>query len=156
MDKETRAIYAELSKPFGKGAVKSPPKGKYGNYVEHSMVRQKMIALFGNFDESIPYHLKETLTNPKTQETKQVLVGCTYRLTVEINGVKVTKESTGVCEHPFNWNSDAERLKVAEADGFKRVCMKLGVALHLYANEDFILHDILKSDEQVSSDTEEE
>ena len=32
MDKETRAIYAELSKPFGKGAVKSPPKGKYGNY----------------------------------------------------------------------------------------------------------------------------
>ena len=155
MDNNTRKIYAELSKPFKGDAVKSAPKGKFGKYIEHSMVRQKMIAIFGNFDENMPYHLKENLLNPKTQETKQVLVGVTYRLTVVINGEKVTKESTGVVEHPFNWNSDAERLKVAEADGFKRCCMKLGVALHLYNEDEFILHDLLKSKDKDLAEEEE-
>jgi len=157
MDNNTKKVYAELSKPFSGKAVKSGSDiGKYGDYVEHAMVRQKLIAILGNFTENVPYHLKEYLYNPKSQKEQQVLVGCNYRITAVINGQTVTKESTGVVEHPFNWKTDAERLKVAESDAFKRCAMKFGVALHLYVkDEEFILHDLLKS-ELVSSVTEEE
>lgn len=157
MDKNTQKIYAELSKPFSGKAVKSGSDiGKYGDYVEHAMVRQKLIAVLGNFTEKVPYHLKEELYNPKSKQLQTVLVGCSYQITANINGEQVTKESTGVVEHPFNWKTDADRLKVAESDAFKRCAMKFGVALHLYIkDEEFILHDLLKSKEVVQDTNNE-
>jgi len=150
---------ADLAKPFAPRLIRKNPSGG-GSYVKQSTVTQKLLAVVGAFD----WHLAEVIRgdvpalapNPDGQSRRakegapaltQAVVGCIGRLTVNVDGRTVAVEGAGDCEQPHNWPHDGARLKDAESDAIKRAAMRLGVGLHLWAQEDFFLYDYLVKQE---------
>ena len=113
----------ELSRKFPKDWIKKAPKGKFGNYVPHPVITQRLLEVCGPFDWEVVELIR--------QETKGSVVGCFGKLTVEIDGKLVTVTSIGDVEH--DQKNDGSNAKHAESDSFKRCAMKLGLGLHLWA-----------------------
>lgn len=135
----------KLAKPFPDRYVKSPPRGKYGSYVPHHTIAQALLATVGPYDLSV----KEVIRGSSGQ-----IEGCIVALTVFIDGTHFTVEEAGDCENPGNWNTDGARLKDAVSDGVKRCAMRIGLGLHLWAQEDYFLYESL-SKKEASDGTEE-
>lgn len=155
----------QLAKPFPKSMVHSNPSGG-GSYVKHSAVVQKVLAVCGPYRWSIVDvvrgYVQGTAPNPSgsskrakdgTPDLHDAVVGCIGALTVEVDGRLVTVHGAGDCEQPHNWPHDGARLKDAESDAFKRAAMKLGVGLHLWAQDEYALDKQLaaKGGESVGS-----
>ena len=125
----------ELSKPFPENFIHKNPTG-FGDYIQHSVIRQRLLSVLGGYSQEVKQVIKETLTHKLkdgTEITKEVVVGVVLALTVEIDGELVTVEEVGDVEQPFNWKSDGARLKDAVSDGVQRCAMALGVGLHLWS-----------------------
>jgi hypothetical protein len=143
---------AQLAKPFPAKLVKKPPKGKYGSYVEHSTVTQALLAVCGAYSMHVTQVLRGFV--PERKEVKDdkgvvkreykppledAVVGVIVALTVFVDGREVTVEEVGDSEEPHNWPNDGSRLKDAISDAIKRCSMRLGLGLHLWAQEDYFL-----------------
>lgn len=130
-----------LSKPFPPALIKQPPKGKYGSYVSHDVVNQKLLALLGPID----FEVVELVRGAEGK-----VEACLARMTCDIDGRKTTVVEVGDCESPDNWKTEGARMKDAASDAFKRCAMRLGVGLHLWSGQDYFLYDQLlkQSDEQ--------
>ena len=126
----------ELSRQFPDEWVKKAPKGKFGNYIPHSVITQRLLEVCG------PYtcEVKELIS----QENDGKVVGCFGKLTVEIDQKLVTVTSIGDVEH--DQGSDGTNAKHAESDAFKRCAMKIGLGLHLWAGEEYYLDKKLNDD----------
>jgi hypothetical protein len=124
-----------LSKPFPSRYIKQPPKGKYGQYVPHDVVNQKLLAVLGPFD----FYVTEIIRSGENNQVEAVIC----RLTVTLDGQRVTVEEVGDCEVPGNWKTEGGRLKDAISDALKRCAMRLGCGLHLWSGPDYDLYDIL-------------
>jgi hypothetical protein len=124
-----------LLKPFSGRLVRPPAKGKFGDYVSHYVIAQRLLAVVG------PYSWEITQT---VRDANGTLTGCVGALTCTVDGREVRVSGSGDCENPGNCKTDGERLKLAESDAFKRSAMRLGVALHLWAGDDFYIYDLLK------------
>jgi hypothetical protein len=72
-----------------------------------------------------------------------VIVGGVWRLTVTIDGRTVAVEEAGDVEDPHNWRHDGARLKQAASDAIKRCAMRVGLGLHLWAGERYVLAERL-------------
>lgn len=129
-----------LAKPFPSKFVKKAPQGKYGTYASHDSYNQALLAIVGPFS----FTLVQTLRGAETK----MIEGCIGELTVEIDGRTVSVQEAGDCEQPTNWKTDGARMKDASSDAFKRCCMRLGLGLHLWAQETYILHDLLMEREK--------
>ena len=82
----------ELSRKFPKDWIKKAPKGKFGNYVPHPVITQRLLEVCGPFDWEVVELIR--------QETTGSVVGCFGKLTVEIDGKLVTVTSIGeIGEH---------------------------------------------------------
>tara|TARA_B100000212_G_scaffold11155_2_gene8120 strand:+ start:344 stop:805 length:462 start_codon:yes stop_codon:yes gene_type:complete len=128
----------ELSKVFPDKFIHKNPTG-FGDYIQHSVIRQRLLSVLGGYSQEVKQVLRETLTHKKkdgTEITKEVIVGVVLALTVEIDGELVTVEEVGDVEQPFNWKSDGARLKDAVSDAVKRCAMAFGVGLHLWSQFD--------------------
>lgn len=146
---------AKLAKPFPDRYVKKPPQGKYGSYVEHSTITQALLATVGPYS----FHIRQVLRgfvaakiDKKTGEVHKpelhdAAVGVIAALTLTIDGREVTVEEVGDCEDPHNWPNDGSRLKDAMSDALKRCAMRMGLGLHLWAQEDYFLHESLSKRE---------
>jgi hypothetical protein len=142
----------ELSKPFPDNFIHKNPTG-FGDYIQHSVIRQRLLSVLGGYSQEVKHILREKLTDKQGVE-KEVIVGVVLALTVEIDGELVTIEEVGDVEQPFNWKTDGARLKDAVSDAVKRCAMALGVGLHLWSQFEGKSEYFL--DKQLSKDFGEE
>ena len=124
----------ELSRPFPEKFIHKNPTG-FGDYIQHSVIRQRLLSVVGPYSQEVKHIIRETLTD-KQGKDKEVITGVVLALTVEIDGEVVTVEEAGDVEQPFNWKTDGARMKDAVSDAVKRCAMAMGVGLHLWAQFD--------------------
>lgn len=122
----------ELSRPFPSEFVHKAPKGKFGDYIQHSVIRQRLLSVVGPYSQEVKEVLREEVKD-KDGNVKSIVVGVVLALTIEVDGQLVTVEEAGDVENPFNWKTDGARLKDAVSDGLKRCAMAIGCGLHLWS-----------------------
>ncbi len=140
----------ELSRVFPDKFIHKNPTG-FGDYIQHSVIRQRLLSVVGAYSQEVKHIIRETLTDKQGKEI-EVVTGVILALTVEIDGELVTVEEAGDVEQPFNWRTDGARLKDAVSDAVKRCAMALGVGLHLWSQFDGQSEYFL--DEQLKKDSE--
>ena len=146
----------QLAKPFPRKMIHSNPSGG-GTYVKHHGYTQRLLLYTGPYDfelvEVIRGDVAEKPPNPKGKSERarngapalsNVIVGVVMRLTVTVDGKVNRTEDVGDCEEPHNWPHDGARLKDACSDALKRCARHLGLGLHLYAQEEYVLSDALQ------------
>lgn len=127
----------QLAKPFPDALIHKNPGGQgRGSYVKHATIVQRLLQVVGPFD----YEIVE-LIRGDTKDLTGVVVGCRARLSLEIDGRKVTVVEVGDCENPSNWPHDGARSKDAASDALKRCAARFGLGLHLWASDEFFLYD---------------
>ncbi len=138
----------ELSRVFPDKFIHKNPTG-FGDYIQHSVIRQRLLSVVGAYSQEVKHIIRETLTDKQGKEM-EVITGVILALTVEIDGELVTVEEAGDVEQPFNWRTDGARLKDAVSDAVKRCAMAMGVGLHLWSQFDgqseYFLDEQLKKD----------
>jgi len=131
-----------LAKPFpGKFVQSNPNTRAGGEYVTHSVVTEKLLAVLGGFSYEIVEVFRGKVKGK--EDLGDVVVGVTARLTCRIDGQVCDIVEVGDCEMPGNWPHDGARLKDASSDAIKRCAMRLGVGLHLWSQGQFTLYDQL-------------
>ena len=140
----------ELSRVFPDKFIHKNPTG-FGDYIQHSVIRQRLLSVVGAYSQEVKHIIRETLTDKQGKEM-EVVTGVILALTVEIDGELVTVEEAGDVEQPFNWRTDGARLKDAISDAVKRCAMAMGVGLHLWSQFDGQSEYFL--DEQIKKDGE--
>jgi hypothetical protein len=139
----------ELARRFPDGFVER----KDGNdYVAHHVVNQRLLSIVGPFDfelvQVIRGDVPAVAPDPQgrsrraragTPELRGVVVGGIWRLTCTIDGRRVRVEEVGDVGDVHNWPHDGARLKDAASDALKRCAMRLGLGLHLWAQEHYFL-----------------
>jgi hypothetical protein len=139
----------QLARPFPRGFIES----KDGiDYVAHHVVTQRLLSVVGPFDfelvEIIRGDVAEAAPIPNgrsrrarsgTPALHNIVVGGVWRLTCEIDGRRVRIEEIGDVGDVHNWPHDGARLKDAASDALKRCAMRLGLGLHLWAQEHYFL-----------------
>lgn len=131
----------QLAKPFLSKFVHQKPGARGGSYVSHDVVNQYLLRILGPFD----WTLVEVLRCDH-KDLHNVISGAVWRMTCTIDGERVTVEEVGDCENPSNWQTDGARLKDSSSDAIKRCAMRLGLGLHLWSQEEYVLFDALQSD----------
>lgn len=149
----------KLLHPFPSSVVKTNPSGG-GSYVTHSVVEQRLLDVLGGVDFTLVEVIRGTVQgvapNPSgssarakrgTPDLTDAVVGVICRMTAVIDGQTRVVEEVGDCEQPHNWPHDGARMKDAFSDCYKRAAMRLGVGLHLWAQDGFYLSEkLLKQD----------
>lgn len=151
----------DLSIPFGPEYVHTNPSGG-GSYVKHHVIVQRLLSVVGPYS----FHVREILygavpaisANPQGNSKRakegapaleNVVVGVIAALTCTIDNEQVTIEEVGDCEDPHNWPHDGARMKDAMSDAIKRCAARLGLGLHLWAQDEYFLPSQLAKNEQV-------
>jgi hypothetical protein len=153
----------ERLKPFPPKLIHSNPSGG-GSYVKHSVVVQRLLDLFGVYDFELVQLIRgDVLGKPGdpngksvraregTPDLSQAVVGAVCRLRVVVDGQPVTVEEVGDCEQPHNWPHVGARLKDAMSDAIKRCAARLGVGLHLWAQDESYLYTRLKNEAEATA-----
>lgn len=125
-----RAQLIGLTTPFPAKYVKEAPGG-HGNYVSHDIVTQRLLRVLGPFTYTIDQTLKSA---------DGTVEGCVATLTVTIDGKEVSVSEAGECDNPSTRKTQGDRLKNASSDAIKRCAMRLGLGLHVWAEDDYFLH----------------
>lgn len=143
-----------LVAPFKSSLVHKAPSGKYGSYVGHEVVTQKLLAVCGPFDMHVVEIIRgDYIWDNKAGnrcEMKNVVQAVVLRLTITIDGKTVDVEEVGDVENPANWNTEGARLKDAVSDAVKRCAMRLGVGIHLWCKDrdSFFIANVLAGREE--------
>lgn len=119
---------AELAKPFPPAYVREKPGKFSAQYVEHSVITQRLLEVVGPFT----FRVVDLVRN-----ADGTVSGCLAELTVEVDGRQVTVTEAGDVEHPGENNGS--NVKNAASDAIKRCAMRLGLGLGLWAQENFYL-----------------
>lgn len=140
-----------LVRRFPSKYVHSNPSGG-GSYVGHEVVTQRLLHVLGPFSTHVQQvirgHVEGKAPNPQGSSARakagspdlhDAVVGVLLQLTVTVDGAEVTVTEVGDCESPHNWPHDGARLKDAMSDAIKRCAMRLGVAIHLWAQDEFFI-----------------
>jgi hypothetical protein len=145
----------ELSRPFPTDFVERKDNQ---DYVAHHVVNQRLLSIVGPFDFELVQVIRgDVAARPpdptaRSQRAKagtpalqQVVVGGIWRLTCQIDGRQVRVEEVGDVSDAHNWPHDGARLKDAASDAIKRCAMRLGLGLHLWAQEKYFLDGQLRA-----------
>jgi hypothetical protein len=146
---------AELSRRFPDVFIER----KEGNdYVAHHVVNQRLLSIVGPFDFELVEVLRGDVAavppdpagrsrraKAGTPALHNVVVGGIWRLTCWVDGQQVRIEEVGDVGDVHNWPHDGARLKDAVSDALKRCAMRLGLGLHLWAQEHYYLDDQLRT-----------
>lgn len=128
------------------------------DYVAHHVVTQRLLSIVGPFDFELVEIIrgevapvppvpdgKSRRARAGTPALRNVVVGGVWRLTCQIDGRRVRIEETGDVGDVHNWPHDGARLKDAASDALKRCAMRLGLGLHLWAQEHYFLDRQLRA-----------
>ena len=136
----------ELAKPF-QGLVKGAAPGKFGDYVEHSAVTQRLLLHCGPYDQTVVREIYD-----EHKEYGKTLTGVVLELVLNIDDRVVAIQESGSVDKPYKVTNrktgermnNGERLKLAISDAHKRCAMRVGLGLHLWAQDDYFLYDQLE------------
>ncbi len=156
---------SQLARRFPEGFIER----KDGiDYVAHHVVTQRLLSIVGPFDfelvEIIRGDVAAATPDPNgrirraragTPALRNVVVGGVWRLTCEVDGHRVRIEEVGDVGDVHNWPHDGARLKDAASDALKRCAMRLGLGLHLWAQEHYFLDRQLRAILELSGSTVE-
>lgn len=135
-----------LAHPFPPALVEQKPGGR-GAYVSHDVVEQRLLDVLGGVDTELVQIVRGTASS-KGEPLEGVVCGVVLRMTAVVDGERRVVEEAGDCENPSNWPHDGARMKDAMSDAYKRCAMRLGVGLHLWAQEHYYLGEkLLKADQ---------
>jgi hypothetical protein len=125
-----------LAKPLPKAYIgkKPGPGGRQLDIVEHYVSTQMLLLYTGPYSFEIVREIYDG----------EIVSGCLARLTVTIDGKEVTIEEYGGLDRPQQIASNGERGKHAASDALKRCAMRLGLGLHMWAQNHYFLYDQLK------------
>lgn len=141
-------------------ARRIPPRyvgsnGRNMDASDHTVITQLLLLYVGPYS----FERVETLrTEIKGGKHGGVLgvTGVVCRLTCEVDGRSVSVEEAGGVENAGNQDGDGERLKHAMSDALKRCAMRLGLGLHIWAQDHYFLDKSLAgSEEQKAPATEQ-
>jgi hypothetical protein len=149
------ADLVELSRPFPTDFVER----KDGqDYVAHHVVNQRLLSIVGPFDFELVQVIRGDVAavapDPSARSRRgksgtpalhNIVVGGIWRLTCSIDGRQVRVEEVGDVGDVHNWAHDGARLKDAASDALKRCSMRLGLGLHLWAQEHYFLDQQLRA-----------
>ena len=138
MDKPMQLI--RLARKFPEKLVSQIKKGTHTeDYVNHSVDAQRILQVCGQFNwdteviysENVPCAVKGTIT-------------------VSIDGTPV--KVTGIGTDQNNNKDIGDQIKEMESDALKRAASRIGVGLHLWAQQQYFLFPQLLQDHEVASD----
>jgi hypothetical protein len=146
---------AELARPFPTEFVER----KDGqDYVAHHVVNQRLLSIVGPFSFELVTIIRGDVAavppDPSarsrrgkagTPELRNIVVGGIWRLRATIDGHPVQVEEVGDVGDVHNWPHDGARLKDAASDALKRCSMRVGLGLHLWAQEHYFLDQQLRA-----------
>jgi len=135
----------KLSKPFNPRFIEQKGGSFSADYVSHSTVNEFLLGILGPFD----WQLVQVLHEPDG-----MVSGAVYRLSVEIDGRMVHVEEVGSIQQGGTKNN-GDRMKDAASDCLKRCAMRMGLGLHLWSQENYILHTTLESKTPQKEETED-
>ena len=146
----------ELARPFQGKYVKPAPQGKYGDFVSHSTINERLLQAVGPFSfelvQVVRGHAEEIKTSKKTYAARaDAVVGVVARLTVNIDGREVSIEEVGAEDSPA-MKGDGDNLKTSMSDALKRCAMRLGLGLHLWSGDLYFLDRALERDAAPASE----
>ncbi len=124
-----------LSKPFAPRFISQLPGKGQADYVSHAVVTEALLAIVGPFDWSVR----------EFRDSAGSVAGCVGTLRVTIDGRETTITEAG--DTSGQEKNDGERLKNAASDAIKRCAMRVGLGLHLWAQEHYVLYDQLAKSE---------
>ena len=134
MMSEKRTQILRLAKKFPSQLIKTIKKGnREEDYINHAVINQRLLQVLGASGWDF---------EPIFEEGKIVAVH--GRLTCTVDGKEVTV--SGVGTETFSGDATGEKLKKMESDAFKRCASKLGVGLHLWAQDQYFLDVQLAKD----------
>jgi len=149
VDKRTTQI--NLSKAWNSNLIKKLDVGyKKGgiDYVEHTQVVQRLIALIPDVKLEMGNLIYDKFTDPNTGEEKDIVTGVIYTISGTIDGSFRTVTEVGMCDKPF-YNPDptkqrkihnnGERAKECISDAIKRCGMRLGIGIELYDTQAWLV-----------------
>ena len=122
----------DLAKRIPDSYVKTKPGGFQADYVSHADIQQILLAKLGPCSQEVT----RVITN-----SEGVVQGCVLRVLYTIDGVQHVIEEAGDCERPGANNGS--NLKNAVSDAVKRCAMRVGVGLHLWSQENYVLDKVL-------------
>ena len=137
-------LVTALAQPFPDRYIRQAPAGKYGTYVNHADVTQRLISEVGFFDYEVtkivygqaPAIMGRNDSNQvfeKFPAREGAVVAVLARLTITDRNQRLHSiTETGTVDNPA-MHHDGESLKNATSDAFKRCAMRLGLGLHLWS-----------------------
>ena len=132
-----KTVLRDLVKRIPQAYVKTKPGGFQADYVSHADIQQILLAKIGPCTQEV----KELIYNAEHQ-----LQGCILRVTYEIDGETVVIEEAGDVERPGANNGS--NAKNAVSDAVKRCAMRVGIGLHLWSQENFVLDKMAQDGEE--------
>jgi len=132
-----KTVLRDLVKRIPASYVKTKPGGFQADYVSHADIQQILLAKIGPCTQEV----KELIYNAEHQ-----LQGCILRMTYEIDGQTVVIEEAGDVERPGANNG--ANAKNAVSDAVKRCAMRIGVGLHLWSQENYVLDKLAQDGEE--------
>jgi len=131
---ENKSQILRLAKKFPSQLIKTIKKGNHQeDYINHAVIAQRLLQVLGAYSWSweVVY-----------EEGKVVCVRGT--LTTTVDGKEVSVSGAGT--ETFSGDSTGEKIKKMESDAFKRAASRLGVGLHLWAQQQYFLDVQLAKD----------
>lgn len=123
-----------LARKFPSQLIRTIKKGSHNeDYINHAVIAQRLLQVVGAYgwDWEVVY-----------EEGKVVCVH--GRLTADVDGKSVTVSGAGT--ETYQGDTTGEKIKKMESDAFKRAAAKLGVGLHLWAQDQYFLDKQLAKD----------
>lgn len=144
----------QLSRPFPLSLIKEAPAGRFGDYVPHSTVTERLLSIVGPFDFQVTEVIRGTAPpvigkdgtkeSPAFAGRDNAVVGCIATLGVTIDGRQIWVSEVGDVDEPA-MNHDGANLKFAASDAIKRCAMRIGLGLHLWSQENYFLDKQLEA-----------
>lgn len=125
----------DLVKRIPDSYVKTKPGGFQADYVSHADIQQILLAKLGPCSQEVT----RIITN-----AEGVVQGCVLRVAYQIDGEMYVIEEAGDVERPGSNNG--ANLKNAVSDAVKRCAMRVGVGLHLWSQDNYVLDKVLTED----------
>lgn len=159
--------YRQLTKlltPFPQKMIEGKPGSSGASFVAHHVVEQRIIDALGcppdfalvqvirGFVAAKPPDPSGNSAKAKagSPALEDAVCGVVARMRCTIDGYRVVVEEAGDCEAPHNWPHDGARMKDAMSDAYKRCAMRIGVALHLWAQEHFYIGQKLREQDEAA------
>jgi hypothetical protein len=127
----------DLVRRIPAGYIKTKPGGFQADYVSHADIQQVLLAKLGPCSQEV----KELIYNAEGQ-----VQGCILRMSYQIDGETVVIEEAGDVERPGANNG--ANAKNAVSDAVKRCAMRVGVGLHLWSQENYVLDRMAQDGEE--------